>query len=138
MAVKRSTQTKLGNIPKGIGIGLAVSMTTTILGAAVFAWLLATERIGEGSEGYISVMLLMVSSILGALISCWMIKEKRLPVCLLSGYAYFISLLAINALFFEGTYRAVGESALVVLAGALSVAILGLKGTKNKKRKRRK
>lgn len=138
MAVKRNTQTKLVNIPKGIGIGLVVSIATTIIGAAIFSWLMATERIGEGSEGYLCVILLLVSGLLGSLVSNRMIQQKRLPMRLLSGSVYFLSLLAANVLFFEGKYQAVGQSALVILAGALSVAILGMKNTKNTKRKRRK
>lgn len=135
MAIKQSAKPKIGIIPKGIGIGLVVSMTCTILGAAITAWLLVSEKLGEGSIGYIAVMLLLLSSILGAFISFSFIKQKRVPICLIAGSVYFLSLLAMNALFFHGMYDGVGESALVVLAGCLSVAILGLKEGKKTKRK---
>lgn len=135
MAIKQSAKLKIGNIPKGIGIGLIVSITCTILGAAITAWLLVSEKLGEGSVGYITVILLLLSSILGAFTAFSFVKQKRVPVCLIAGSVYFLSLLAMNALFFHGMYGGVGESALVVLAGCLSVAILGLKEGKKQRRK---
>jgi len=59
-------------------------------------------------------------------------------VCLFAGGTYMLSLLAINALFFQGTYSGVGESALVILAGVMSVAVLGLKSDKKIKRRIKK
>lgn len=138
MAAKESARLNIGIFPKGIGIGAAVSIMTTILGVAIAAWLLATETIGEGSIGYITVALLLLSSILGAFISVCTVKQKRAPVCFITGGVYLLSLLAINALFFHGTYSGVGESTLVILAGVLSVAILGLKGKKKHKIRTRK
>ena len=137
MAAKPSAQTQKRNIPKGIGIGLAVSLLCTVLGSAIAAWLLATEKIGEGSDGYITVVLLLLSGMLGALASFISIQQKRLPVCLISGGAYLLLLFGINALLFRGTYSGVGESALVILAGVLTVAVLGIKDNKRPKRKKK-
>ena len=137
MALKPSTQKKNGNIAKGIGIGLVVSLLCTVLGSAIAAWVLATEKIGEGSVGYVAVILLLLSSMFGALASSTCIQQKRLPVCLLSGGVYLLLLFGINVLFFQGAYRGVGESALVILAGVLSVAVLGLKGDKRPKKQRK-
>lgn len=120
-------------LTKGIGIGLASSIMCTIIGTAVSAWFLSTEKIGEGGIRYITAVLLLLSSSLGALVSWKIVKQRRLPVCLIAGSIYFLALLAINALFFNGAYSGVGESALVVFAGALSVAILGLTGSKKAK-----
>lgn len=131
-------QIKLGSIPKGIGVGLAASIASTIVGSVIAAWLIGTEKIGEGSIGYITMVLLLLSSITGAVVSFGIIKQKRLPVCLFAGGTYVLSLLAINALFFQGTYSGVGESALVILAGVMSVAVLGLKSDKKIKRRIKK
>ncbi len=136
MAAKQTISQNISKIPKGIGVGLAVSIATTMIGSAVGAWLLVSEKTSENSLGYIALILLLLSSILGALATVGIVKEKRVPVCLLSGVIYLLSLLAVTALFFGGTYGGVGESALVVLGGALSVALLGLKGAKKPKRKK--
>lgn len=138
MVEKQSARFNIGKIQKGVGIGLAVSIVITIVGVAIGAWLLATEKVGEGNYGYITVFLLLLSSILGAFAATKLVKEKRMPICLSVGVAYFLSLLAITALFFGGTYSGVGESALVILGGVLSVALLGINGKKRTKKIKRK
>ena len=133
MVTRRSSQLDIGILAKGVGIGAVVSIMTTILGSAICAWLLASETIGESSIGYITVTLLLLSSIVGAFTAVCTIKRNRVPVCIISGGIYLLSLLTINALFFQSTYSGVGESALMVFAGVLSVAILGLKSGKKHK-----
>jgi putative membrane protein (TIGR04086 family) len=129
---------RLKSMPRAIAIGLVVSIVITFIGAAIGAWLLSSENVGETSIGHIAVVILLLSSIAGAFMSAGIAKEKRLPVCVLTGAAYLLSLLAITSLFFEGSYSGVGECALVILAGAISAALLGLKrrnsAQKNKRR----
>ena len=136
MAAKQSNP--LGVIPIGLGIGLAISIVTTLLGTAIGAWLISSEKIGEGSTGYITVLILLLSSILGAWFAIQTIKQNRLLFCLSSGGIYFLTLLAITALFFGGMYSGVGESALVISAGAFSVALLGLREQKRTKKRKKK
>ena len=127
----------LGKLPKGLVVGLAVSIGTTLIGSAVSAWLFHSEKIGEGSIGYVTLILLFLSAALGAIAAVGLIGQKRLVICLSAGGIYLLFLLAITALFFGGTYSGVGESVLVVMAGVLSVALLSIKGNKKPKRKRR-
>ena len=129
---------QVGTIPKGIGIGLALSIATTILGTIICAWLLSTGKIQEGSIGYIAAGLILLSSILAATVSVKIIKQKRLVICLIDGAAYFLLLLSINAIFYQGMYSGVGENGLLILAGVISVALLGVKGQNKPKMKRHK
>lgn len=138
MFVKQTAQFNINKMVKGIGLSLLASIFVTIIGAVVGAWLLSAEKIAMENARFITVVILLLSSIFGALLAVSVIKEKRVPVCLISGAAYFLSMLAITALFFEGTYSGVGESALVVFAGVFSVALLGLKGEKRTNKRRRK
>ena len=138
MATKQLLQVKAGIMPKGIGIGWGTSIAITILGAAVSSWLLVCEKIGESNLGYVIAILLLVSSAVGALVASSVIRQKRILVCLISGSMYFLSMLGINALFFQGVYSGVGESALLILGGSFSVALLGLNNGKKPKRKKRK
>ena len=138
MAAKQSLQGKAGVMPKGIGISWGTSIAITFLGAAVSAWLLVSEKIGESNLGYVTAILLLLSSVAGALVASSVIRQNRLLVCLISGSVYFLSLLAINALFFHGVYFGVGESALLILAGSLSISLLGVNSGKKPKRKKRK
>ena len=77
MVEKQSARFNIGKIQKGVGIGLAVSIVITIVGVAIGAWLLATEKVGEGNYGYITVFLLLLSSILGAFAATKLVKEKE-------------------------------------------------------------
>lgn len=137
MGTKQSIQFSIGKIPKGLGLGALISLSVTLAGSAVCAWLLTLEKIGEKDIGYVAVMVLLLSSILGAFVAVGLIKEKRVPICLIAGGCYWLTLLAITALFFGGEYSGVGESALVILAGIVSVALLGLKGDKRTKKRRK-
>ena len=128
----------LQKLPKSLGISMIVSVGSALVGSAVGAWLLSLEKLEEGNIGYITMILLLVSSFLGALVATRLINEKRMLVCLCAGGVYLLSLLGITALFFGGIYSGVGESALVILAGVLSVALIALKGTKSTKKRIKK
>ena len=128
----------LHKLPKGLGISMIVSVGSALVGSAVGAWLLSLEKIEEGNIGYITMILLLVSSFLGALVATRLINKKRMLVCLCAGSVYLLSLLGITALFFGGIYSGVGESALVILAGVLSVALIALKGNKSTKKRIKK
>lgn len=137
MAAK-STHRIIGKLPSGIGIGIAVCLVCTVVMAAIGASLLSSERIGEENAGYITVISIFLSSICGSLVAIWVTNEKRMPVCIAVGAGYFLSLLAMTALFFGGAYGGVGESGAVILAGTLSVVLLGLKSNNMHKKRRRK
>ena len=133
---KKVTGTAKG-IPVGLGLGLASSLLITIGGAALTAWMVAGEKIGEASGGYAVIVILVLSSALGALVSTWLIKRLRLQMCMLSGGLYYLSLLAMTALLFGGQYQGMGASAVAVLAGCAVIAFLPTKnghvGLKKKK-----
>ena len=128
----------LHKLPKSLGISMIVSVGSALIGSAVGTWLLSSEKIEERNIGYITMILLLVSSFLGALVATRLINEKRMLVCLCAGGVYLLSLWGITALFFGGIYSGVGESALVILAGVLSVALIALKGNKSAKKRIKK
>ena len=125
-------------MPKGMIIGLSASISTTILGSCIGAWLLHSERIAEENLGYITLLILLLSSVTGGLLTIQTVKTKRLLSCLVFGGIYLLSLLALTALFWGGSYSGVGESALVVFSGVLSVALIGAKGKTTTRKRRRK
>lgn len=125
------------SIPAGLGVGLLVGLVVTIAGAALAAWLLATEKIGESSAGYAAMVILALAAAFDALTAVYLIKKQRLQVSMLSGVCYYLTLLAMTALFFGGQYRGMGVSAIIVLAISAIIAFLPTKnGTARGKRKR--
>ncbi len=125
-ARKKVTGTTMG-IPGGLGLGIFVSLLITLAGAALTAWLIASEKIGEGSIGYAVIVILIVASAMGALVAVSLVKRMRLQVCMLTGVFYYLTLLAMTALMFGGQYQGMGVSALVILAGCTFIAFLPTK-----------
>lgn len=126
-------------IPGGVGIAAITSIVTTLLMSGILAWLVLTERVGESVVGYGAMVILLVSSFFGAMIAAGMIKHRKMMVCLLSGAAYFLCLLACTALFLGGQYQGVGISALLILVGSAGAALTDLRkgGSFNKKSRRK-
>ena len=115
------------SMPAGLGIGLLVALVITIAGAAITAWLISSEKIGEGSSGYAVMVILALAAGLGALSAVYLIKKQRLQVCMLSGVCYYLSLLAMTALLFGGQYQGMGVSAIVILGICALIAFLPTK-----------
>lgn len=112
-----------------------MNLLITITGAIISAWLIGNEKIPEQSIGYCSMFILLAASFLGAWIAAAKIKHRRLYISILSGLIYYCILLAVTALFFGGQYQAMGVTALVVLAGCMSAALIGLKGERGGRRR---
>ena len=133
MSVKKMKKKTASSIPAGIGIGLLVSVVITLAGSALTAYLVYSESVPEEGMGYGIILTLLLSTIIGAWISVGRIQRLRMQMCMLSGLCYYLTLLAMTALFFGGQYSGVGITALVVVGGCGTVAILGLGGGKGRR-----
>ena len=134
MARKLKITGRAMSMPAGLLTGLAVSVGITILGTAIIAKMLDTEKLREGLTGYAVMAVLLVSSFAGTLISCRKVKRQYLVVCGVSAMLYFLVLLGITALFFGGQYEAVGVSGLLVLCGSILALMTGGQGRRGGKR----
>lgn len=112
------------SFPGGLAVGLAASMSVTVLMTLLLSKLILEGTMAMEQVGYGTMALLLSASFLGAVMAQGRIKHRRALVCLLSGGVYFLGLLAITALFFGGQYSAVGVSGLLVLAGCGSAALI--------------
>lgn len=126
------------NMPAGIGMGLALCAMITMLGSALIAWLVTRQIIPHSAIGYGSMGILLAASLLGSWLAVNRVKRQRLLVSMLVGLAYYLVLLSVTALFFGGQYSGMGVTALLIMAGSGTVALLGLRGEGNVKRRRRK
>ena len=128
MIVNQKVTGRISSVPAGIAIGEGVSMILTVIGALVTAMLVDRGMIPEERIGYGSLLTLLVASVTGAIVSWKRIRHRRMMVCMIHSVGYYLLLLSITALFFGGQYEGMGVTALVVLAGGLCVALMGLKG----------
>ena len=124
MVANRKVTGTASSMPAGLALGAVGSLISTVIGAGVFAYMISAEKIPAEAVGYCAMAVLLISSVLGPLIAAGRIKRRRLYVCAISGLIYFLLLLGITALLFGGQYQGMGVTALLVLAGAGTVAML--------------
>lgn len=122
------------SMPAGLAWGTGLSLMITIVGAAVLAWMVDRELMAWEQVGYGVMLVLLAASSAGAAGAAGKIKRQRLAVCLGTGALYWLSLMAITALFFGGQYEAVGVTGLLILAGSGCVLLLGCREKRGGKR----
>ena len=124
MRIKNKRSAKEMSVPGGLAIGSLSSLVVTLAGAMIIAALLNAEKIGEGSVGPLTMIVHGLSAITGAWIVMTLVNKLRLQVCILTGACYYLILLGMTALFFDGQYSGLGLTALIVLTGSALVAFL--------------
>lgn len=127
------------SMPEGLAVGGGISLGITLAGTALLAILVDKQIMEMERVGYGILVMLLLGAFLGAMAAYSKIRRRRMLVCLASGAVYMGLLLAITALFFGGQYTGVGTTALVILAGSVTAALLGLgqgRGTASKKYRR--
>ena len=125
-------------MPVGLAIGAACSIVITLLCAAWLTHLVLSEKMDVTAIGYAVMAILLISAAVGSLIAAALIKHRWMVVCLGAGGIYFLTLLAMNALFFGGQYQGIGVTALAILGGSGAVGFIGLKQGSGSKMKRKK
>ena len=106
----------------------------------MIANLMLSQTIAMESVGYAATVILLLASAIGAWIAALMVKRRWIMICVGAGGSYYLTLLAITALFFGGQYQAVGVTALLVFGGAGAVGLLGItkkNGNGNRRQKYR-
>lgn len=130
MVINQKPTGRALSIPTGLAIGAAVSVSVTLVMAAMLAKLVDMEKLPWENIGYGIIVLLLLASFSGAMAAYAKIKRQRLLVCIMSGVVYFGILLSITALFFGGQYEAVGVTAALTLGGSAVAGLLGLRDGK--------
>ena len=133
MTVNQKVTGTAASMPVGIAMGCAVSLLITAAGSILVAKLISDEVLVDTAIGYGAMIILLLAAALGATISAAKVKRLRLQVCLLTGVAYYGALLAVTALFFGGQYQGMGVTALLVLAGTGSAALMNIREKKPRK-----
>ena len=130
----KTNQVRKGrSIPLSIIIGICASILLTLTGAAIAAALLVSERIGIQAVSTAAAITAVIAAGLGSWSASILAGKQRMQVCLITGTGYVLLLLAITALFFDGTYGQVAIRLLSVLGSSALVGFLGLKEKRNRK-----
>ena len=133
MTVNRKVTGTAVTMPAGIAIGGGISLFLTIAGAGIVAKLISVEVLRENTIGYGAMMIILLASISGTAIAVSKVKKRMLQVCALVGVVYYMTLLAMTAMFFGGQYQGMGVTALLILAGCGAVVLMAGRKRKPKK-----
>ena len=115
MKRKEKATDKGTTLPVGVAVGVLVSIVMTLLCSILLAWLISSEKMSMGAVDYAAGVAILLSSTAGAWIAVGRIKRLRTQVCLITGAAYYLVLLTITAIFYNGQYRGAGLSAILVI-----------------------
>lgn len=114
-----------GSIAAALAASILSSVLTTIVLTAIFALLMNTEKMTEKSIGYAGMGILMAASLIGASVAERKLGGNRLMAGLGAGGIYFLVLICVTALFFDGSYHGVCANALMILCGSGIAIIFG-------------
>ncbi len=133
--VKKATG-RAPNIVSCILRGIGAAAAITLLGAVAVAKLVDGEVMPRESIGYGAMAVLLVASFLGAKLGKQGAGHQAMKTGIGAGIGYFLALLAVNFLFFGGSFSGMGISLLLILLGTgLAVLPMGQgRGTRGRKR----
>ena len=114
------------SLPAGAVIGASAALLWTLTASGILAWLILKGKLQQETVGYGSMVILLLGSILGGLIAKKKVKRQLLLTTFSAGAVYLMMLLAITALFFGGQYSGFGVTALLVLGGSGTAALMGI------------
>lgn len=136
---KGTKKVKTKSLPGIVAFGTCVSLTVTLITAAATAILIESSRLSPETMRYAVMIVLMVSSLAGAVAANKQAAAKKMVISMATAMCYFAALLCVTALFFDGMYRGIPATALVVFTGSIIAGLIPAgQGRTNKIHKRKK
>ncbi len=117
---------KAMSMPAGILAGAGAGLASAIAGAVAAGNMLDRMWITMDSVGYAAMVILLISSFLAAQIAWNRVRHQRVAVSLGAGGVYYLTLLAMTALFFGGQYTGMGVTGMLIFAGCGCSVMIGL------------
>lgn len=119
--------------------GAASSMTVSVAGAALAAWMILSGKISQNRTEIAAWVILFLASFVGSLIASRLTEGKKLQTALIEWGAFLVFLLLITALFFGARYKGVWIGMIVTVIPCFAVVMLGSKkGSAGRKRQWKK
>ena len=134
----KRNQLKVTNVPITIGVGLLLSLIITVLAAILIAMMIIGERMEPSHIYFGSAATLLLASFIGALYVVLTMSEKRLLFSTISGVVYFLVLICITLVFFDGMFTNVWQALILVTGGSISAGVIKMNSKKTRYRKWRK
>jgi hypothetical protein len=138
MVINQKVTGKAIPIAAGLALGAGASVLISLLAVSILSYMILTEKISPESIGYCAMVTLWLASAGGSWLAAATVKHRWLPICLGVGGIYYGLLAGITVMFFGGQFQGMFVTALMILAGSGSVALLGLRSQLGGKKNIRK
>lgn len=138
MATVKQKATGTSPMVTGIAGGAGISLVITLVGAVVGAFLLSGEVLGREEIGFAGTVITLIAAAAGSWFASGKIGKMKMQVCMLTGAVYYLALMAVTVLAFDGLYAGLGRGALAVFGGSAGVALLSIMNKKKPKFRIRK
>lgn len=109
-----------------VTMGVAAGWVVTLITAVIIASMIHAQMIEEETQGLAVWFVLLLGCIVSALTATGKKQEMRLVICLSAGVIYYLSLICVASIIFDGATRGVVPTFFVVVAGSLSVYLMGI------------
>lgn len=133
MNAKMNVSWKSNGTTKTLILSVGFCVLITVLFSMCAAWMICNEKIREEYTGYVVMIIILLASFGGSIMACEKSGCKRLTIAVLTGFIYFVVLMSIGILIYDGTLRGVGETMLIVLCGSILGAMWTTRGKKRGK-----
>lgn len=128
---------RAGKLPLAMVAGWLVGLGSTLLLSSALTQLILSETLLESAAGTGAMMILAVSAAADALVSALMAKSRWLPVCLGAGGMYYLTMLALGMMLFDGAFLGAGTGLIVTVGASAAVGAIALRGGKRTSGKRK-
>ena len=118
---------------KHVLIGVVIALVITLLSAGVYAILAGQGSVKEGSLAYLAPVTVLLASFLGCILSSPKGRDMILLQHCTTALIYFLVLVCINIVFFEGTFTGVILTVAASLLGAVLSGLIKSRGPRKKK-----
>lgn len=125
---------------KSCGLGVCVTVIVTLSLSALAAIFISNEYLQITGMQYIAFLIQLVSVFLGSLLAGKTITERRLLACSAVGGVYFLSLVGLALLFFDGVSGSIlyGLIGCVIGCGGALLLCTRVKNRSGSKKRRRR
>lgn len=110
-----------------------IAIGALLAGTAVLAALISKNAIAENASGYGLTIILLAASLSGSIAMLKTGDMNKMLAVVTVAPAMWLSLLAVNALLFDGTYNGVAATLLLIVGGSFAAVLLTGKHKKRSK-----
>ena len=126
------------SLGRSAAAGVILGVIWTMISAVIIAKLVDMEIIPMEKVGYGSMTAILSAVFFGATLAGKKAGHMVIQAAALSGGAYFLCLVLVNALFFGGSYVGMGITFLLVALATASAILMMGQGSGRRRRKRYK